>query len=90
MATASTFVRLKFKDFDTFKKVFDEYRAKAVKAGAGRESIHRPKDDPKTVMVFRQWSSIKEAEAYYTSPELKAGFERGGVVESRIEYYEDL
>jgi quinol monooxygenase YgiN len=73
------------RDFKAWKPVFDEHAAVRRKYGATGHTIYRSLDDPNTVIVLNEFSSVERVKAFMADPSLKEAMDRAGVVsEPRI------
>lgn len=79
--TASTRVMIthKVKDYDAWKKVFDEDKPNRVNAGFTDRMLAYNTGDNHMVSIVMLVSDMKKAEAFSKSPELKTKMEAGGV-----------
>jgi len=79
--TASTRVMVthKVKDWDAWKKVFDEDKPNRVNAGFADRLLAYEVGDNHKVSIVLLVSDMAKAEAFSKSPELKAKMEAGGV-----------
>jgi heme-degrading monooxygenase HmoA len=73
-------IRLKVRDFDAWKQVFDELRD--VRAGYGflGHTIYRDVGSPNDVTIVSEFTSREQAEEWGRSTVLADGQRRGGVV----------
>ena len=78
MATLS--VHHKIADYSQWRKVFDEADVTRRKFGETSFQVYRSAADPLDITVLTQWSSVDQAKAYATSPDLKAGMQNAGVI----------
>ncbi len=65
--------------YETWKKVFDEDAPSRAKAGIVGYAINRGVEDPNTVIVYLQSSTLEEVRAFCASPALKETMTRAGV-----------
>ena len=73
------------RDYDAWKRVFDEHEAVRREHGAAGHQLYRGADDPNEVTIVNQFPSREQAEAFAADPSLKEAMERGGVIsEPRI------
>ncbi len=79
------------RDFDAWKRVFDEHETVRRRHGATGHQLYRGTDDPNEVTVVNYFPSREQAEAFVTDPSLKEAMERGGVVgEPRVTWAEEI
>lgn len=77
------------RDYDTWKKVFDQFPPTAD--GALFHRVNRGLDDPNNVVVVAGFSSADAAQGFASNPELADKMKEGGVVGApRIETYEEV
>ncbi|MCX6832142.1 MAG: hypothetical protein NT028_08430 [candidate division Zixibacteria bacterium] len=71
----------KVKDYAAWKVVFDDNAD--FRRSSGEKSFHifRPNGNSNDLTLLFEWSSLKEAEKFYASLELKSAMQRAGVVE---------
>ena len=77
----------KVADYAAWKVVFDDNAD--FRRSAGEKSFHifRPNGNSNDLTLLFEWGSLKEAEKFYASLELKSAMQRAGVVgESRIQF----
>ena len=78
------------RDFDAWKRVFDEHEAVRREHGATGHQLYRGADDPNEVTIVNHFPTRAQAEAFATDPSLKVAMERGGVVsEPRVTWAEE-
>jgi quinol monooxygenase YgiN len=67
------------KDFDVFKKVYDEHESMRTESGITRLTLGRDADNPNKVYVFNKIADLQKARDFAASPALKAAMEKAGV-----------
>ena len=67
------------KDFDAWKKVFDEFEQARKEAGELSAIVLRHADDPNVISVLNTWTSVDAAKAFLASEEIKTGMGEAGV-----------
>ena len=82
-------VRNKVRDFDVWKKVFDEGAETASEAGLGLVHLWRSMEDPNEVFFLLSVSDVERARAFTGDPASAATGERAGVLEGEIKYVEE-
>ncbi len=82
-------VRNKVRDFDVWKKVFDEGTGTASEAGLGLVHLWRSIEDPNEVFFLLSVSDMDRARAFTADPAAAATGERSGVLEGELKYVED-
>ncbi len=58
------------KDYEAWKKVFDDAAPMRKTAGEQRYFVLRHEDDANRIVHFSQWASIDRARSFFESPEL--------------------
>ena len=73
-------IRQKVKDFNHFKKTFDE--AEKIRSAFGLKllQMYRGVEDPNEVVIDFEVADFEKAKTFATSPELKAVRERAGAL----------
>jgi heme-degrading monooxygenase HmoA len=75
------------RDYDAWKRVFDEHEAVRREHGATGHQLYRGADDPNEVTIVNHFPTREQAEAFATDPSLKEAMERGGVIsEPRVRW----
>jgi len=77
---ATIYVKHQVKDFDSWKKTYDNFTPTRKENGVIGASVHRDVKDPNSVIVMHRFAERKTAEAFLNSEELKSAMERSGVV----------
>jgi hypothetical protein len=67
------------RDYDAWKKVFDEHRSIREKYSADGHVVCRGADDGNAVTIFNHFPSRERAEAFAKDPSLKEAMEKAGV-----------
>jgi hypothetical protein len=67
------------KDFDTWKKAFDEHEADRYAYGLTKIAISRDMTNPNKVNVFLKITDLQKAKDFIASPDLKDKMQKGGV-----------
>lgn len=87
---ATTTVLHRVRDYDAWRRVYDDFAPVQKEGGVLSESVHRAKDDPNNVLVVHQFATMAEAEAFFANSELADAMKRAGVEgQPHIEFYED-
>ena len=86
---ASMLVRAQVKDFQAWKKVYDEAGDMRDSFGGGADRVYQDESDPNTYTAIIEWDSIENAKNYSQSPELRAAMEKAGVLGPPTVYYLD-
>ncbi len=74
-------IRHKVEDFDHWKRSFDAGRANRLAAGETSCRIYSVHGSPNEVLVSLDWSSLDQARAFLSSPQLTEAMTRAGVRE---------
>ena len=78
------------RDYEAWRRVYDEAEPLQKAGGVTAESVYRAKDDPNNVLVLHSFGTMAEADAFVASPELREAMQRGGVDGApRIEFFEE-
>ena len=83
-------VRNKVRDFEVWKRVFDDELDRASEAGLGVVRMWRSMADPNEVFFLLSISDIDRARAFTADPASAAAGERAGALEGEIHYLEDV
>jgi quinol monooxygenase YgiN len=84
-------VQHKVKDYNAWKKTFDNFEDTRRSGGERSYRIMRTEDDPNNLYVMFEWDSPENARSFFQSPELKDAMERAGVVDKpKINYFSQL
>ena len=83
----SMLVKAKVKDFQAWKKVYDEAAGLRASFGGGADQVYQVTNDPNTYFAIIDWDSQENAQKYAQSPELKEAMEKAGVVGSPAVYF---
>lgn len=67
------------KDFDVWKKSYDEHESMRVASGLTKLAVCRDMKNPNKVYVFVKMADIQKAKDFAANPNLKAAMEKGGV-----------
>ena len=83
----SMLVKAKVKDFQAWKKVYDEAAGLRASFGGGADQVFQDTNDPHTYFAIIDWDSQENAQKYAQSPELKEAMEKAGVVGQPAVYF---
>lgn len=78
------------KDYEAWKKVFDDAASMRKRAGEQRYFVLRHQDDANRIVHFSQWASIARARAFFESPELVEIRRQAGVESPEFNYLHSL
>lgn len=62
--TVSLFVKHQVKDFDTWKKLYDENAQLRKDNGVIADSVHSSLEDPSSLMIYHQFADANALEAF--------------------------
>lgn len=90
--SVSLFVKNKVKDFDTWKKLYDEGGPMIrEKHGVIADSIHRQLDDPNTIIVYHKFESEENLKMHLAAMKsdefLEGPVKMGGVILETMEVW---
>lgn len=87
---ALTVVLHRVKDYQAWRKAYDEFAPGQKAGGVTSESVYHAKEDPNSVLVLHYYPSMEAAEAFVASPALRDAMQRAGVEGiPRIEFFEE-
>lgn len=67
------------RDYETWKKGFDEHRSVREKYGATGHHVYRGVEDGNAITILNQFPSRERAESFAKDPSLKEVMEKAGV-----------
>ena len=73
------FVRHKVNDYATWRKAYDGFESMRVSMGAAGHEVFQASDDPNDVTAWHDFNSLKSAEAFAGSNELREAMGNAGV-----------
>jgi quinol monooxygenase YgiN len=76
---ATMFVKHTVNDFDTWKKVYDEFASARKEWGVTGASVHRDAHNPNVLFVVHHFNDVESAMAFAESEDLKAAMANAGV-----------
>lgn len=80
-------IRHKVKDYDKWKRVFDENLAFRKAGGEKGGRLFRNKDDPSETIIIFKWDTIENARKFTESEDLKIAMQKAGVAEKPDIYF---
>lgn len=80
-------MRVKVRDFFTWKRSYDTHLMKRIEVGLIEKYIFQGTDDTTEVTVLYQAKDLARARAYAASPELRERMEKAGVVSGPEIYF---
>lgn len=76
---ATMFVRHGVNDYESWKRVYDDFASVRREKGVTGASVHRDAEDGNTIVVTHQFSNLDAAVAFAESEELKNAMANAGV-----------
>jgi heme-degrading monooxygenase HmoA len=73
-------VHHKAEDYEKWKHVYDEHEASRKAAGSLGGRLLRNMNDGNEVVIITSWPDSERAQAFATSPDLRAAMQRAGVL----------
>jgi heme-degrading monooxygenase HmoA len=73
-------VHHKVEDYEKWKSVYDEHEASRKAAGSLGGRLLRNVNDGKEEVIITTWPDMEHAQAFASSPDLRAAMQRAGVV----------
>jgi antibiotic biosynthesis monooxygenase (ABM) superfamily enzyme len=73
-------VTFSIKDYAAWRPVFDSAAADRAQKGVSAGVVYRNADSPNDLLVVFDIANKKNARAWMTSPDVRAAWEKGGVV----------
>ncbi|HXI02740.1 MAG TPA: hypothetical protein VNI57_06135 [Candidatus Saccharimonadales bacterium] len=83
-------VRHKVKDFESWKKVFEEHGRARESLGCKGGRLMRNAEVPNEVVVLLEWDFHENARKFVDSEDLKSTMQRAGVLDRPDIYYLDV
>ncbi|TDD98031.1 hypothetical protein [Flavobacterium cellulosilyticum] len=78
------------KDFDTWKKSFDEHESMRAANGISLRALGRDMENPNKVLIFLEIDDLQKAKDFAASPNLKEAMQKGGVISKPDYIYADV
>ncbi len=78
------------KNYDTWKKVFDEHESMRTENGLTTRAIARGTDNPNKIYLFLNVADMQKAKEYATNPKLKEVRKTAGVISKPDNFYVDI
>jgi hypothetical protein len=76
----TTILSHEVKDYNSWKKVFDEDAPNRSKMGVKITGLYKSVDNPKMITIFCEVPSEKAIKDFMANPDLKVAMEKGGVI----------
>ena len=84
-------VQHRVKDYDTWKKEFDNFINMRKTSGEKSYTIWRSEEDPNDLSLLFEWDTTENARSFMQSKELQAAMQKAGVDEKpRIRYLYEM
>lgn len=84
-------VQHKVRDYNSWKKTFDNFRETRRSGGEKSYHILHTEDDPNNLYLVFEWDNPEKARSFFKSPELKDAMQKAGVVDKpQINYFTHL
>ena len=78
------------KDFDVWKKSYDEHESMRVANGLTKLAVCRDMDSPNNVYVFLKMADVQKAKDFAANKDLKEAMQKGGVTSAPTFLYVDV
>lgn len=75
----TTFIKHAVNDFAVWKNAYDDFMPTAKSKGVVHEHVFRDPQQPDQVIVTHEFQSMKDAQAFFESTELRKAMEQAGV-----------
>ena len=92
MASTVTVVRHRVTDFDAWKKVYDVFAPVQADGGVHAHQVLRSNEDPNDVMITHTFDSLRDAQAFMGTQELKDAMIQAGVKPDslKVSYFDEV
>jgi quinol monooxygenase YgiN len=88
---ATIFIRHKVKDFNDWKKAYDDFKSIRMSKGVLAASVHRDVNDGSNVIVTHKFKDENSARSFLDSEQLKSAMAEAGITgEPEIWIGEDI
>ena len=88
---AQLFVHHQVADYTKWREVYDSMDATRRQYGMTSARVFRAAGNPNEITIQTEWPSVEHARAYATSPDLKTGMEKAGVIsQPDVAFLEEL
>ncbi len=74
-------IKHRVRDYAAWRREFDNFVDTRRSFGEKSYRILHPGDDPNDLLLLFEWDTVKNAETFLASPELKSAMQRAGVAE---------
>jgi len=82
MSDENLTIHFKVKDFNAWQTSYNGNEKNRTSAGITKSKVFRSAEDPNDVLLLQDTADVSKARAWYGSSEMKAAFEKSGVVGS--------
>jgi hypothetical protein len=79
-ASSAMIVTFSIKDYNSWRTVFDAVAPERAKDGVSEGEVYRSADNPSDLLVVFHVANEKRARAWMSSPQVRAAWEKGGVI----------
>ncbi|MDI6723180.1 MAG: cyclase [Methanobacterium sp.] len=83
-------VRHKIKDYDKWKRIYDENMENRKNNGSKGGHVLKGTDDPDEIVILFEWDDLDNARKFYRSEETRKRMEKAGVENPEIHYLEGI
>jgi hypothetical protein len=80
-------VRLKVKDYGSWRQAFDAGRSRRETAGLTNERVYRSAEDGNDLVLLMDAADLDKAREFAASADRKAAMQRAGVVDTPVDYF---
>jgi len=77
---AIVLVKHNIKEYNSWRKVYDEHKTFRTKSGMLTEAVYRSTSNPNEIYLLFKWDNILNAKIFVQSEELKNAMQKAGVV----------
>jgi hypothetical protein len=77
---ATMFVRNTVSNYQTFRKVYDDFASIRQAKGVTAQAVYQAPDNPNDITVTHEFATVESAQTFAKSDELKKGMQDAGVV----------
>jgi len=74
------FVRNTVSNYQTFRKVYDDFASIRKAKGVTAQAVYQAADNPNDITVTHEFATVEAAQNFAKSDELKKGMQDAGVV----------
>ena len=77
---ATLFVRHQAEDYAAWRRTYDAFQSTAKTLGVQSDVVYQAVGDPNDITVSHEFATVEAAQAFVSSPELRAAMHDAGVV----------